>query len=270
MQRRGANGGGLQPLYSARTDVGRVREINEDRVFAGELPPLTDQVGVSARHLLVVADGVGGLERGEWASEKALTVVTAELPFHLASHEPREALQLALEAANDLIWRRERSEAESLRGPAATTVVAVIVDAMRLWWANVGDSRAYLVGQDHAERLTRDHSWVEDAVRGGALTREEARLSERRNVITRSVGFKPEVDVDTGGPVELRPTDLVVLCSDGLHGLVTDEEIAQVVRNYPPADAAERLIGLSNERGGTDNISVIVCGFVVSPSSHAS
>jgi protein phosphatase len=270
MQRRGACGGGLQPLYSARTDVGRVREINEDRVFAGELPLLAHQPDASTRHLLIVADGVGGLERGEWASEKALTVITAELPIHLASHEPREALQLALQAANHLIWRRERSEAELRLGPTATTVVAVIVDPVHLWWANVGDSRAYLVGKDSVERLTRDHSWVEDAVRGGALTREQARLSERRNVITRSVGFEPEVDVDTGGPLELRPTDVVVLCSDGLHALVTDEDIADIVRSYSSAEAAERLVGLSNERGGTDNISVIVCGFVSPQSGNAS
>src|SRR5205823_15096494 len=131
---RGAYGGGLQPLYSARTDVGRVREINEDRVFAGELPLLTEQSAASARHLLVVADGVGGLERGEWASEKALSVVTAELPIHLAAYAPREALKLALQAANDLIWRREGSAAESHLGPAATTMVAVIVDDRHLWW----------------------------------------------------------------------------------------------------------------------------------------
>jgi protein phosphatase len=255
----------LQPQYSARTDVGRVREINEDRVFAGELPLLTDHAGGSGRHLLVVADGVGGLERGEWASEKALTVITAELPVHLASHEPREALRLALEAANDLIWRRERSDAESRMGPAATTVVAVILDDGQLWWANVGDSRAYLVGEHSVQRMTRDHSWVEEQVRGGTITPEQARLSERRNVITRSVGFQPEVEVDTGGPLALHPTDVVVLCSDGLHGLVMDDDIAQVVRTYPSAEAAERLVGLSNERGGTDNISVIVCGFADRP-----
>src|SRR5579859_3858226 len=252
--------GSLRPEYSARTDVGRVREINEDRVFAGELPR-TDQLGASARHLLVVADGVGGLERGEWASERALTVITAELPTHLAVDEPREALRLALQAANNLIFRRERSDAESRLGPAATTVVAVIVDDRQLWWANVGDSRAYLVGLDGVQRLTQDHSWVQEQVRGGTITPEQARLSERRNVITRSIGFQSKVEVDTGGPLELRPTDVVVLCSDGLHGLVPDEDIARVVRNYPSAEAAERLVRLSNERGGTDNISVIVCGF---------
>jgi protein phosphatase len=261
MQRGGRIRGGLQAYYSARTDVGRVRQINEDRVYAGELPLLTDGPEPPACHLLVVADGVGGLDRGEWASEKAVTVVTLALPGYLAVHEAREALQLALEAANESIWHRERSDDAADLSPAATTVVAVIVDDRHLWWANVGDSRAYLVTPNDVQRLTRDHSWVEEQVRDGALTPEQARLSERRNVITRGVGFQPEVLVDTGGPLELRSTDVVVLCSDGLHGLLTDEEIAYVVRRYPSAEASERLVGLSNERGGTDNISVIVCGF---------
>jgi protein phosphatase len=251
----------LQPHYSARTDVGRVREINEDRVFAGELPPLTGQPALRTRHLLMVADGVGGLERGEWASEKAVSVVTAELPVHLAIRGHREALRLALEAANQRIWLREQAAAYARLGPAATTVVGVILDCGQLWWAIVGDSRAYLVGEDSVERLTRDHSWVEEQVRRGSLTPEQARLSERRNVITRSIGFQPEVDVDTGGPLELQPSDVVVLCSDGLHGLLPDEDIARVARTYASDEATERLVALSNQRGGTDNISVIVCGF---------
>jgi protein phosphatase len=219
---------------------------------------------MSPRHVLVVADGVGGLERGEWASEKAVAVFTSELPIHLSNREPGEALRSAVQAANRLIWRRESTLAESTHGPAATTLVAVIVDDSHLWWANVGDSRAYLIGQDEVQRLTRDHSWVEEQVRRGTLTPEQARLSERRNVITRSIGFEPEVDVDTGGPLDLHQGDLVVLCSDGLHGLLTDEEIAQIARTYPCAEATERLVWLSNKRGGTDNISVIVCGFVES------
>src|SRR5438034_11736792 len=133
MHGRGQPGTMLQARYSARTDVGRVRAINEDSVFAGPLPELDGTAVAAPRHLFVVADGVGGLERGEWASEKAVSVITAELPVQLAAHEPREALQLALEAANVLIWRRERSDAESQLGPAATTVVAVIVDDAHLW-----------------------------------------------------------------------------------------------------------------------------------------
>lgn len=270
MHGRGQPGVILEPRYSARTDVGRVRSINEDSVFAGRLPVLGAGPETATRHLLVVADGVGGLERGEWASEKALTVVTAELPIHLAAYEPREALRLALQAANDLIWRREGSDAEAHLGPAATTLVAVIVDHQHLWWANVGDSRAYLVGEDRVYRLTSDHSWVEEQVRIGTLTPEQARVSGRRNVITRSIGFQPEVDVDTGGPVELCASDIVVVCSDGLYGLLSDEDIARVVRSHGSAEAADRLIQLSNERGGTDNISVIVCGFENGAAGNAS
>jgi protein phosphatase len=148
-------------------------------------------------------------------------------------------------------------------------MVAVIVDDRHLWWANVGDSRAYLVGEDRVYRLTRDHSWVEEQVRIGTLTPEQARISGRRNVITRSIGFEPEVDVDTGGPVELCSSDIVVVCSDGLYGLLSDDDIARVVRSCGAAEAAERLIQLSNDRGGTDNISVIVCGFVDGAAGNA-
>jgi protein phosphatase len=248
----------LTALYNARTDVGRVREINEDHVFAGELPLLRGQA--STWYLLVVADGVGGLERGEWASERAVAVVTTELPMQLTSREPKDALRLAIQTANQLISQQDANRPELRLGPAATTMVAAVVGDGQLWWANVGDSRAYLVGgaQSQAQRLTRDHSWVEEQVRRGSLTPEQARLSERRNVITRSIGFQPEVEVDTGGPVALQHGDVVVLCSDGLHGLLTDDEIARESRAYPPVEATERLIALSNERGGTDNISVVV------------
>jgi PPM family protein phosphatase len=253
----------MKPQYSARTDVGRVREINEDYVFAGEIRPAGNSSSGPPCHLLVVADGVGGLERGEWASEKAVAVLTAELPAQLAHGEPGEALRLAIQSANHLVWRRESGPAEQYPGAAATTLVAVVLDDDgHLWWANVGDSRAYLIGPDRVQRLTHDHSWVEEQVRRGALTPEQARLSARRNVITRSIGFEAEVEVDTGGPLDLHADDMVVLCSDGLHGLLADEDIATVVRAFPSAEAAERLIRLSNERGGTDNISVIVCGFV--------
>jgi protein phosphatase len=118
-------------------------------------------------------------------------------------------------------------------------------------------------------RLTRDHSWVEEQVRIGTLTPEQARVSGRRNVITRSIGFQPEVDVDTGGPVELGKSDVVVVCSDGLYGLLSDEDIARVVRSCASEEAAERLIQASNERGGTDNISVIVCGFIDGTTDNA-
>jgi protein phosphatase len=172
-----------------------------------------------------------------------------------------------MQTANGLLWQEADARAASRSGLAATTLVAALIESSQVWWANVGDSRAYLIGESDVERLSRDHSWVEEQVRGGMLTPEQARRSGRRNVITRGIGHQPEVEVDTGGPVRVHARDVVLLCSDGLHGMLADDEIAQVVRTYTPATAAEYLVELSNQRGGTDNISVIVCEFEESTSA---
>ncbi|HET6318741.1 MAG TPA: protein phosphatase 2C domain-containing protein [Chloroflexota bacterium] len=250
----------LVPRYAARTDTGRMRELNEDYVYAAPISP-ANGAGTVLRHLLMVADGVGGLERGEWASERAVKVVSAELPSNLEHMPVDAALRQAAESANERIWREVGSSLDPRSGPVATTLVAVVLEERQLWWANVGDSRAYLLGRDHIQQLTRDHSWTQEQVRNGLLTAEQARLSERRNWITRGVGYQANVEVDTGGPIAISGDHLVVLCSDGLHGLVTDPEIADVARSLEHGAAAERLIALSNERGGIDNISVVVCGF---------
>jgi serine/threonine protein phosphatase PrpC len=253
----------LVPRYSARSDTGRMREINEDRVYAAPVALSAEREAASARHLLMVADGVGGLERGEWASERAIDVVSTELPAHLEREPIDVALRLAVQAANERIWRAWGSSLDARTGPVATTLVAVLLQQDQLWWANVGDSRAYLVSEDDVQRLTQDHSWTQEQVRNGLLTEEQARLSERRNVITRGVGFQEQVEVDTGGPIRVSDSQLIVLCSDGLHGLVSDAEIAGLARSVEPAEATERMIALSNERGGIDNISAVVCGFVL-------
>ena len=252
----------LVPRYNARTDTGRMREINEDHVYAAPIPTSTTDAGAPMRHLLMVADGVGGLERGEWASERAIAVASAELPGHLGRSRVDEALRLAFEAANDRIWRDVGSRRDPRSGPVATTLVAVVLEQDQLWWANVGDSRAYLVSEHRVQQVTRDHSWTQEQVRNGLLTQEQARLSERRNVITRGVGFQTHVEVDTGGPIPVSERHVIVLCSDGLHGLVSDAEIASLARRFSPAEATERMIALSNARGGIDNISAIVCRFV--------
>jgi PPM family protein phosphatase len=251
----------LTPLYSARTDAGRVRQINEDYVFAGAL---VGADGGTVRHLLVVADGVGGLERGEWASERAVQVLTAELPVHLLTTDAESALRLSMQAANQRVWQEADARSTSVSGPAATTLVAALIEGKHVWWANVGDSRIYLIGESEIQRLSRDHSWVEEQVRAGWLTPEEARRSGRRNLITRGIGYHAEVEVDTGGPLGVRLRDCVLLCSDGLHSMLADDEIAQVVRTHAPASAVEHLVDMSNRRGGPDNISVIICGFAVS------
>jgi PPM family protein phosphatase len=257
----------LLPSYSARTDTGRRREHNEDYVHAG--PLLWGDEQRPAWHLFAVADGVGGHQRGEWASETAVSTLTADLPARLENMQPTDALRLAFQAANSALW--QQTGGGPTIGRAATTLVAALVGRGILWWASVGDSRAYLLRRRRVAQLTQDHTWVEEQVLAGNLTPDEAKLSEHRNVITRSIGGDAEVKVDVGGPTPLRSGDALILCSDGLHGLVSDDEMAAVVQQLLPEAAAERLVTLSNERGGPDNISVIVCAmFDASPSEQKS
>jgi protein phosphatase len=246
----------LRPLYAARTDAGRVRDHNEDAVQVAQVPSSAD--AGSPWHIFAVADGVGGHERGEWASQTAIAVLNDELARVLDHSNPTDALRAGFEAANTAVLQGGGTITR-FGQHAATTLVAAVVQQGKLWWAHVGDSRLYLVRQGQVMRLTQDHSWVDEQVRAGLMSEQDALISERRHAITRSIGFGATVDVDAGGPTPLRTGDVMILCSDGLHGQVTDDEIAGITQQLLPEAAAERLIALSNERGGPDNISVIVC-----------
>ncbi|HEY1296705.1 MAG TPA: protein phosphatase 2C domain-containing protein [Chloroflexota bacterium] len=244
----------LRPLYYARTDVGRQRDHNEDAVYAGEIP---DAAGDSPAYLLAVADGVGGNDRGEWASQTSIDTLKHQVQLELSDATPHDALLAGFRAANATVWEAGAGGHPSQR-PASTLVVALVKEGT-LWWAHVGDSRAYLVRQVRAQRLTQDHSWIDEQVRAGLLSREQAQISERRHAITRSIGYAADIEVDLGGPLPLRSGDVIVLCSDGLHDQVSDDELAGVVQQLLPEAAADRLVVLSNERGGPDNISVVLC-----------
>jgi protein phosphatase len=233
-----------------------VRDHNEDAVEIAEVPSASD--ALSPWHIFAVADGVGGHERGEWASQTAINSFNSELSRVLDESNPLDALRVSFEAANTTVLEGGGTTTR-LGHHAATTLVAAVVQQGRLWWAHVGDSRLYLVRQGQAKRLTQDHSWVDEQVRAGLMSQQEALISERRHAITRSIGFGPSIDVDAGGPILLRSADVVILCSDGLHGQVADDELAGIAQQLLPEAAAERLVALSNERGGPDNISVIVC-----------
>ena len=140
----------------------------------------------------------------------------------------------------------------------ATTLVAALVRGHSAWLASVGDSRAYLFHQGELTQRTQDHSWVAEQIRAGRLTEEEAEHSEFRNVITRAVGVADTVEPDKVGPISLPAGSLLLLCSDGLHRVVSDDEIAAVLASGTPQEMAERLIALANEAGGPDNISVAI------------
>ncbi len=204
---------------------------------------------------MAVADGMGGAVGGEIASSEAVGRLAEKLS-HMSVSDPTEGLRGAIQEINHDLHSLSASKPE-LHG-MGTTLVAAVVRDRRAWLANVGDSRAYLIKGPHAKRITQDHSLVAEQVRSGYMTEEEARQSDQRNVITRSLGPLPTVQVDTVGPLRLTGGTHLVLCSDGLHGAVEDEEIYDAAVSERPGQSARRLVALANKRGGVDNISVIV------------
>jgi protein phosphatase len=232
------------------TDVGRRREHNEDAFL----------VDAEAR-LFVVADGMGGHAGGGTASSLAVeTIQKAVRDARDAGPSPRGPSQLgvlrgAVEAACRAIYRAAQED-PSLAG-MGTTVTAAMVVEHTVFLAHVGDSRCYLLRGGRIFQLSEDHSLVNEQLKAGAITEEEARSSRFRNIITRSVGFEEEVLVDMVG-VDVEPSDVVVLCCDGLSNLVADREILEIASGSPLEEAPERLVALANERGGDDNITVIV------------
>jgi serine/threonine protein phosphatase PrpC len=134
----------------------------------------------------------------------------------------------------------------------------VLVEGISYSWVNVGDSRAYLLRGENFDQLTTDHSLVEEEIAAGRITREQAAKASYRNVITRSIGHRPSIQIDHDGPLTLQAGDEVLLCSDGLHGLVSNDEMERHLREMAPQQAAGALLALANARGGQDNISVVI------------
>lgn len=249
---------------AARTDQGRVRKNNQDSIYTGAIKLR----GGSAR-LCLVADGMGGAKAGEQASRIASEVAQAQITHTLGGASPtddtawQKLLSEAAKTANRRVYEAARADDER-QGMGTTLTIALIVGE-RLHIASVGDSRAYLlnasgVTQDGATtaQLTSDHSLVARLVDIGQITAEEARTHPQRNMLYRSIGTDPSVEVDTLSE-QIEPGDVVLLCSDGLYNHVRDEEIARLaLEQADPDRACERLVALANERGGRDNISVVI------------
>lgn len=249
----------------ARTDVGRVRENNED-AFRVE----------AALELFVVSDGMGGEAHGEVASAITVETIVEHCQAFLADPstplfgEPRPELSprtnrlaSAVYLANRRIYEAgERSLAQ--RGMGAT-VVAAWIEGPKLSLSHVGDSRVYLLRAGALEQLTADHSLVAEQVRQGLLTPQQAESSELQNVLTRALGPHNEIGIDADEHV-LMPGDSLLLCSDGVSRMVTDEEIAStMITSISAQEAADRLIELANENGGADNSTAIVVRFIPEP-----
>src|SRR3989441_4785220 len=256
-----------------KTDLGKTRDHNEDCFLVADLtreeaslqPSVRDHVVGPHGTIFVVADGMGGAAAGELASEMATETIYSQLvrawggEREVTPQRFAYRLKEAVEVANSRIHAHAKAHPE-VRGMGTTTTAAgVLVDHVYL--VQVGDSRAYLIRDSQAYQLTKDQSLMQRLVEAGELTEEEAARSERRNIILQALGPDPKVKVDLTHQ-EIRRGDVLVLCSDGLSGLVKKEEIAEIVgRASDLAQACERLIAMANARGGPDNITVIVARF---------
>lgn len=240
---------------SLRTDVGQVRGHNED--FVGSWEPSTDSERDGLGWLYIVADGVGGAEAGDVASQLA-TEQTISHYIDGVGDDSAERLRLAIENANDDL--RQLAMQRGQGGYMATTMCAAVIQNGTVTIANVGDSRGYFLRNGEMTQITRDHSLVAQLVAEGAITAEEAITHPRRNVILSSLGPSREPQIDLFN-VEVADGDRLLLCSDGLNRHVTDGEIAEIVYEKTPEEATEILVNLANERGGSDNISVAIVQF---------
>ena len=231
------------------TDIGKRRKLNQDYVYTSEHP-----VG-NLPNLFIVADGMGGHNAGDYASKVTVETIVEKVG-NSSETECTCILEEAIQAANTLI-RAKACESSDLEG-MGTTVVAAACRGDRLFVANVGDSRLYVSNGGEIRQITRDHSWVEEMVRRGNLGREEARIHPGRNIITRAIGAEDKVKVDYF-MVQLKEGDLVLMCTDGLTNMLEDVEICAILGEARDiAEKAQELVDAANERGGRDNISVIL------------
>ena len=230
------------------TDIGRKREINQDYVFA------TDETIGNLPNLLVVADGMGGHRAGDFASRFTVEVLAEEVQNSKETH-PEQILGNAIQTANERLME-EAAKDSRLEGMGTTLVAATILDHV-LYFANVGDSRLYLINKE-IRQLSKDHSMVEEMVRLGGLTEEEAKHHPDKNIITRAMGVKDKVEPDFF-EYRLKGGDTILMCSDGLTNMVDDDEIFHIVQSARDiVEAVETLIQRANENGGSDNIGIVL------------
>ena len=232
----------------SKTDVGRKRETNQDYVYARTKP-----VG-KLPNLFAVADGMGGHNAGDLASKCTVEILEREIEESTETNIKDINRQAIYKANEKIIEMAERDS--KLEGMGTTLVVATIVHNM-IYFANVGDSRLYLINHTITQ-LTKDHSLVEEMVRLGGIKPEEARNHPDKNIITRAIGAKEGVEPDFFEH-SLKKGDIILMCSDGLSNMIEDEEIFQIVKSgRDVVEITEDLIETANENGGKDNIGVVV------------
>lgn len=236
----------------AQTDIGMVRSMNQDFVFASP-----DRVG-PLENLFLVADGMGGHKAGDYASRFLIRHIVEEVKDSRET-APVAVLEKAIRTGNRDLYR-EAVEKEELTG-MGTTLVAATTEENTLYVANIGDSRLYLIRKGRAYQVTKDHSYVEEMVAAGKMVRGSREYLSQKNIITRAAGMTERVAADFF-EVDLEQGDQVLLCSDGLTNMVDNESIASIVSGSGTLEEkGHRLIERANAGGGRDNITVILADF---------
>ena len=238
------------------TDIGKVRTIDEDSILAANL-----SFGVNSESskflLLAVADGMGGHAKGEEASKIALNAIARAVIPELSNDTPfTELLEKGIQNANQDILDYTAKYPES--SGMGTTSVCAVVKGNQVHLANVGDSRAYVISDDEIRGVTKDHSYVQALVDEGKITQAEAREHPKKNIITKAVGISPSVEADKL-KLTLDSDESLLLCCDGVIAHLTDEDIHKIINDSPdPQSACQKIVDTANERGGSDNISLII------------
>jgi len=244
----------LELEFAQLSDVGRVRPHNED--YIGYSAPQTPERGRTHGWLFVLADGVGGQEQGEVASHAAVESVLSNFPTAGSGEPPLGLLGRLIQQANGRVFETALAAGRAGAG-MATTIVACLLRHDRVAVAHVGDSRCYLIRRGAIESLTRDHTMANEQVRLGVISRQEADEGDTRHLLSRSLGGGLFVGVETSDH-QIFPGDVLLLCSDGLHGAVPPADILKILAaaSIDLQAAARQLVEIANERDGSDNVSV--------------
>ncbi|MEP6747702.1 MAG: Stp1/IreP family PP2C-type Ser/Thr phosphatase [Bacteroidota bacterium] len=237
-----------------RTDLGNIRTNNED---AGLFLRIAD-AGITLEKgcILMVADGMGGHQAGEVASKMATDIISTEY-FKSVHGSIEKTLAKVFTLANKNILAA--AAADTSKKGMGTTCTALIVTGKQVYYAHVGDSRAYVIKKNIIGRITTDHTYVQELIKAGTITAAEAAKHPQRNILTNAMGTKPQIRVDTGKCDFLfEENDRLIICSDGLYDYLEDVEIAGIVNDKPVEEGAEKLVAEAKRRGGHDNITVIL------------
>ena len=238
-------------IVSAKSDVGKAREMNQDYYYASD--------PMSATKLYILADGMGGYKGGEVASSLAVNTVKRYILNNIENieKEKEEIMQLiasAIEYANMVVFEEAQKNPELKE--MGTTIDVCLIYSNKIFIGHVGDSRVYRIRKNIIRKLTTDHSYVEKLVREGTITKEEAYNHPKKNMLTKALGCNTLVEPDVAYKGFLKD-DQLLMCSDGLTNMIKDDEIYKILKNNPD-EAAEILVNRANMQGGYDNITVIV------------